>query len=183
MNRGYWKKRLLAAFLPVFLVVFGWMAGVQQTSAAKTAGGSDRLEVHFMDVGQGDATLIMTDGHAMLIDAGNNNKGTPVQSYLQKQGIKKLDYVIGTHPDADHIGGLDKVIDTFPVDKVLLPPVEHTTRTFEDVLDSIASRGLKITKPAPGDSYDLGNASFTILSPVKDYGNDLNNWSVGIRLT
>ena len=139
--------------------------------------------MHFIDVGQGDSILAESDGHYMLIDAGENDQAGTVVSYLKAEGVTKLDYVIGTHPHSDHIGGLDKVIDTFPVDKVLLPPVEHTTRTFEDVLDSIASRGLKITKPAPGDSYDLGNASFTILSPVKDYGNDLNNWSVGIRLT
>ena len=128
--------------------------------------------------------LAESDGHYMLIDAGENDQAGTVISYLKAQGVTKLDYVIGTHPHSDHIGGLDKVIDTFPVDKVILPPVEHTTKTFEDVLDSIASRGLKITKPTPGDSYDLGDASFTILSPVKDYGKDLNNWSgVGVRLT
>ena len=139
--------------------------------------------MHFIDVGQGDSILAESDGHYMLIDAGENDQAGTVISYLKAQGVTKLDYVIGTHPHSDHIGGLDKVIDTFPVDKVILPPVEHTTKTFEDVLDSIASRGLKITKPTPGDSYDLGDASFTILSPVKDYGSDLNNWSVGVRLT
>lgn len=141
------------------------------------------LAVHFIDVGQGDSILAESGGHYMLIDAGENDQANTVISYLQAEGVEKLDYVIGTHPHSDHIGGLDKVIDTFPVDRVFLPPVEHTTRTFEDVLDSIASKGLKITKPVPGDSYDLGSASFTILSPVKDYGSDLNNWSVGIRLT
>ena len=148
-----------------------------------TAPSGSGLDVHFIDVGQGDSILAESDGHYMLIDAGENDQAGTVISYLKAQGVTKLDYVIGTHPHSDHIGGLDKVIDTFPVDKVFLPPVEHTTKTFEDVLDSIASRGLKITKPKPGNSYDLGNASFTILSPVKDYGNDLNNWSVGIRLT
>lgn len=141
------------------------------------------LAVHYIDVGQGDSILAESDGHYMLIDAGENDQAGTVISYLKAQGVTKLDYVIGTHPHSDHIGGLDKVIDTFPVDKVILPPVEHTTKTFEDVLVSIASRGLKITKPTPGDSYDLGDASFTILSPVKDYGSDLNNWSVGVRLT
>ena len=70
-------------------MLFGLASGARQADAAKAAGGNNRLEVHFMDVGQGDATLIMTDGHAMLIDAGNNSKGTAVQNYLQKQGIKK----------------------------------------------------------------------------------------------
>ena len=113
MDRRNWKRRILALILPAFLMLFGLASGARQADAAKAAGGNNRLEVHFMDVGQGDATLIMTDGHAMLIDAGNNSKGTAVQNYLQKQGIKKLDYVIGTHPDADHIGGLDVIIYKF----------------------------------------------------------------------
>ena len=68
------------------------------------------LQVHFIDVGQGDATLITYDGHAILIDGGDNSKGTAIQKYLMDNGIEKLDYVIGTHPDADHIGGLDVII-------------------------------------------------------------------------
>ena len=151
--------------------------------SAPQSGTGQGLTVHYIDVGQGDSILAGSDGHYMLIDAGENDQADTVVSYLKQAGVTSLDYVIGTHPHSDHIGGLDKVIDTFPVDKVILPPVEHTTKTFEDVLDSIASRGLKITKPTPGDSYDLGDASFTILSPVKDYGSDLNNWSVGVRLT
>lgn len=141
------------------------------------------MSVHFIDVGQGDSILVRSEDHAMLIDAGENDQADTVVSYLKQQGVTQLDYVIGTHPHSDHIGGLDKVIHTFSVDKVILPPVEHTTRTFEDVLDSIAAKGLKITKPEPGTSYRLGEASFTILGPVSDYGDDLNNWSVGIRLT
>ena len=105
------------------------------------------LAVHFIDVGQGDSILAESDGHYMLIDAGENDQAGTVISYLKAQGVTKLDYVIGTHPHSDHIGGLDKVIDTFPIDKVILPPVEHTTKTFEDVLDSIASRGLNKTHP------------------------------------
>ena len=76
-------------------------AGTLDGSAQKT--GDSTLEVHYIDVGQGDATLITCDGHAMLIDAGNNDKGTAVQSYLMHQNVTALDYVIATHPDADHI--------------------------------------------------------------------------------
>ena len=100
--------------------------------------------MHFIDVGQGDSILAESNGHYMLIDAGENDQAGTVISYLKAQGVTKLDYVIGTHPHSDHIGGLDKVIDTFPVDKVILPPVEHTTKTFEDVLD------LKSQNPPPG---------------------------------
>ena len=81
--------------------------------SGKTEQSDSGMEVHFIDVGQGDATLIKAGDHAMLVDAGDNSEGTAVQSYLNSQGIEKLDYVIGTHPDADHIGGLlrGKTID------------------------------------------------------------------------
>ncbi len=142
----------------------------------------DGLLVHFIDVGQGDSILIQQDGHAMLVDAGENDQGETVVSYLKEQGITQLDYVIGTHPHSDHIGGLDDVIQAFETGRVFLPPATHTTATFEDVLDAVEARGLSLTMPQPGDVWELGDASFTILAPNGDYGDDLNNWSIGIRV-
>ena len=141
------------------------------------------LKVHFIDVGQGDSILIQSgEDHDMLIDAGENDQGDTVVTYLQGLGIDKLDYVIGTHPHSDHIGGLDDVINNFEIGKILLPPVEHTTKTYEDVLSAISSQGLKITKPVVGDSYTLGETTFKIIAPNDDYGDDLNNWSIGIKI-
>lgn len=144
---------------------------------------SEILEVHFIDVGQGDSILIETADSAMLIDAGENNQGTTVVEYLQSQNVKRLDYVIGTHPHSDHIGGLDTVIQSIPVETIILPPVTHTTKTFEDVLDAIEANGQRLTKPKVGDTYSLGTANFTILAPNSEEYGDLNNYSVGIKLT
>ena len=144
--------------------------------------GDGAMAVHFIDVGQGDSILAESGGHFLLIDAGENDQGDTVVSYLEEAGVESLDYVIGTHPHSDHIGGLDDVIRAFDVETVILPPVEHTTKTFEDVLDAIEEKDLSITLPVPGDSYGLGGAAFTILAPQRDYGDDLNNWSVGLRL-
>lgn len=141
------------------------------------------LAVHFIDVGQGDSILAESGGHYMLIDAGENDQGDKVVTYLQSQGIDALDYVIGTHPHSDHIGGLDDVINNFHIGEIILPAAEHTTKTFEEVLDAIEAQGLKITLPNVGDTYSLGGASFEIIAPNKDYGDDLNNWSVGLKLT
>lgn len=138
-------------------------------------------KVHFIDVGQGDSILIEADNHYMLIDAGENNQGTTVVNYLKEQGVKKLDYVIGTHPHSDHIGGLDTVIHSFDVGKVILPDVIHTTKTFEDVLDAIAENGLKITKAVVGNTYSLGASSFTIVAPNASDYDDLNDYSVSIK--
>jgi len=119
----------------------------------------------------------------MLIDAGNNNKGTAVQNYLTKQGIKNLDYVIGTHPDSDHIGGLDVVIYKFTCSTVIMPGITSKTATYRDVVDTMANKGYKNTLPVVGTTYTLGDATFTIIAPNKSYSKDTNNSSIGIKLT
>ena len=144
---------------------------------------NSELKVHFIDVGQADSILIQqSDGSAMLIDAGNNADADLVVNYLKDQGIDKLDYVIGTHPHEDHIGGLDAVINTFNIGKVIMPKVSHNTKTFEDVLTAIKNKNLKVTSPVPGQSYKLGDAIFTILAPNSDSYDSLNNHSVVIKL-
>ncbi|NME95308.1 MBL fold metallo-hydrolase [Clostridium cochlearium] len=140
------------------------------------------LKVHYIDVGQGDSILIQQDGHNMLIDAGTNAAETIVVNYLKSNGITKLDYVIGTHPHEDHIGGLDKVIDTFEVGQVFMPKVTHTSQTFKSVVTSIKNKGLKITTPKVGDSYGLGNATWQILAPVSASYDNLNNYSIVTKL-
>ncbi len=142
------------------------------------------LEVHFLDVGQADSILIKTSDAAMLVDAGKNEDGKNVVSYLQQQGIVRLDYVIGTHPHEDHIGGLDDVIRSFEIGNVILPEKVHTSKTYMDVLNAVQDKGLEITQADIGQEYRLGDAKFTVLSPKPDvdYGDNLNNWSVGIKL-
>lgn len=140
------------------------------------------LQIHYMDVGQGDATLIVCDGHAMLIDAGENDKGSSVWSYLKSQGIEELDYVIGTHPDSDHIGGLDVIIYKFQCGKVFMPDLVKDTRTYEDVIKAAENKNYKITVPKVGEKYTLGGAEFTVIAPNDNY-KDANNASIGILLT
>ena len=141
------------------------------------------MAVHFIDVGQGDSILIEADGRYMLIDAGDNNKGNLVVDYLNNLEIETLDYVIGTHPHSDHVGGLDTVINAFPIKTVIMPEVLHTTKTFEDVLDAIDQKNLKITKAVVGNEYTLGSASFIIIAPNSNTYKNLNDYSVGIKLT
>lgn len=141
------------------------------------------LSVHFIDVGQADSILIKTANNAMLIDAGNNADGNQVVSYIRSQGISKLDYVIGTHPHEDHIGGMDNIINAFDIGKIIIPKAPSTTKTFADVLNAISSKGLKVTSPSPGTSYELGNAALNILAPNSTGYKDLNNNSVVVKLT
>ncbi|MDR1699981.1 MAG: MBL fold metallo-hydrolase, partial [Lachnoclostridium sp.] len=138
--------------------------------AAETNISDSTLSVHYIDVGQGDCTLVLCDGQSLLIDAGNNSKGTAIQLYLEKQGVKTLDYVIGTHPDADHIGGLDVVLYKFNCKTVILPDSEKDTRTYDDVLQTMQQKNYKNTLPEIGTTYSVGDASFEIITPSQEYG-------------
>lgn len=144
---------------------------------------TDVVEVHFIDVGQGDSILIEAGTHSMLIDAGENNKGMDVVNYLHQRNITELDYIIGTHPHSDHIGGLDTVIESFDIDKVIMPEVAHTTQSYEEVLDALEEKGLSITKPIVGTTYEFGAATFTIIAPNNVEYEDLNDYSVGVKLS
>ncbi len=143
---------------------------------------TSNLEVHFIDVGQADSILIKSGEEAMLIDAGNNADGDMVVNYIKEQGINKLKYIIGTHPHEDHIGGLDDVIDNFDIEKIIMPKIMHTTKTFEDVLSSISNKGLKITYPIVGKEYTLNDATLIILAPNSEEYKELNNYSVVVKL-
>ena len=158
----------------------------QEEKAAKapdTSKPEGTLEVHYIDVGKGDATLIKCGSHAMLIDGGNNNKGTTVQLYLKKQGVESLDYVIGTHPDADHIGGLDVIVYKYNCDTVIMPDYEKDTKTYQELVDVIHDKNMKITYPVVGEQYALGEAKFTIIAPNSNsYGGNANDYSVAILL-
>ena len=153
-----------------------------KTENPKVENSETELNVHFLDVGQGDAILISCDGAYMLIDAGDNDKGTLVQNYLNKQGVEHLDYIIGTHPDADHIGGMDVILYKFDCGTVMMPEVTNDTATYRDVIDMMKEKGYQNTAPAVGDSYSLGSAQFTIVGPTDTY-EDTNNNSIVILLT
>ena len=136
------------------------------------------IKIHYIDVGQGDCELIHVGNAAMLIDAGNAEDGDNIVRYIKDQGIKKLDYLILTHPHADHIGGAKDVVNALEIDKIIMPKVSHNSKTFEELLLAIKAKGLEITSPIPGHDYKLGEASFNILAPNSSSYDNLNNYSV-----
>lgn len=142
---------------------------------------TSNLKVYYFDVGQADSILIVNNNKTMLIDAGNNDDGELVVNNIKKLGISKLDYVIGTHPHEDHIGGLDDVIDAFDIGTIYMPKVQTNTKTFEDVLDSVSNKGLTITAPKIGDKFEVGNANCEVMS-IGDDSSNLNSTSIVIRM-
>lgn len=135
------------------------------------------LEVHFIDVGNADSILLISEGESMLIDAGENDNGDEVVSYLKSLGVTELQYAVGTHPHSDHIGGLDTVLYEIPTETLLMPEKEHTTKTYEDVLTAAEETGTYLTTAEAGDSYQLGSTFLTVLSPDRIW-EDLNNNSI-----
>lgn len=142
---------------------------------------SDVLEVHYIDVGQGDCTLIKCGTHAMLIDAGPDSKGTAIQLYLNKQNVTSLDYVLLTHYDEDHAGGADVILTKYNCDKVILPSYVQDNKSYRDVMDTMIYRNYSSTEARTGDTYTIGAASFKILS-VGNSGDSNNNQSICIRV-
>lgn len=147
------------------------------------------LTVHYVDVGQGDAALVVApDGTAMLIDAGPNSAEDELSGYIDALGIKRFTYVVFTHPHEDHIGGGDMIMRDYEVGTVIMPSAVSTTATFERLIDAIDASGARAicANDVVGMTYtlgsDIGAPEFTILAPGANEYDDLNNSSVVLRL-
>ncbi|MTI94587.1 MAG: MBL fold metallo-hydrolase [Firmicutes bacterium] len=146
---------------------------------------SGELSVHFIDVGQGDAILIKAPEANVLIDGGTRGAGADVVNYLRRQGVSRLDIVIGTHPHEDHIGGLLTVFDELTVDEVWDPGVPHTSQTYENYLDAIIANDINFVEARAGMApVGLGGgASLTVLHPAEPSRSNLNEASIVVRLS
>ena len=143
----------------------------------------DGLYVSFIDVGQGDSTLAVCEGETLLIDAGVPETGPEVAEYLESVGVTELDYVVCTHAHEDHCGGLDYVLERFPVGTLFAPYTEFdSSGSFTHFEDTAAELGIDITVPEPGMEFTLGPAAFEFVGPVTDWGGDVNDSSLVLRL-
>lgn len=144
-----------------------------------------KLNVHFIDVGQGDSEFIeLPNGQTMLIDAGNPENGSQIVTYVKGLGHSKIDYLIATHPHADHIGGMAEVVKNLDIGKIYMPKASTNTQTFEDLLTAIQNKGLKINTAKSGvNMFKNGTLNADIIAPVNITGDDLNQYSAVIMLT
>lgn len=137
--------------------------------------------IHFIDVGQADAALVLCDGKAMLIDGGNAADSNLMFTYLKKHNITHLDYVIGTHAHEDHIGGIPGALQFATVDTVYCASTTYTTKAFKNFVSAVTKQGKSITVPTVGTTFRLGSAECTILAVNTEKG-DLNNTSIVMRI-
>lgn len=177
-------KKLGALFLFITFAVSVASCNTEDKNQGDGLGALSTLIVSYIDVGQGDSILLECNDEAMLIDAGENDKGDVVLDYLNVRNIDRLKYAVGTHPHSDHIGGMDTVMQEVPADSFIYPSCDYETKTWNDVLDVAACNKSKLIKASLGNSYSLGDATFTIYAPQTDsIYSDCNNYSVVIRLT
>jgi competence protein ComEC len=143
--------------------------------------GESSFAIHFIDVGQADAALVLCDGKAMLIDGGNRADSNLIYTYLKKQNITHLDYIVGTHAHEDHIGGIPGALQVATVDTVYCPTKSYNTQAFKNFVNAVTGKGKTITIPTIGTTFNLGSAVCTILAVNTD-GKDLNNTSIVMRI-
>ena len=149
--------------------------------AAATPVPGSGLAVTYLDVGQGDCTLLQCDGQTMLIDAGIGEQANHITTYLRQQGVKSIDYLVCTHAHADHCGGMKAVIAAFPVHTLYSSVTSSSNGAFQRVMRAAETANLAITVPDVGDTFALGSATVTVLGPQKHYS-DVNDQSLILRV-
>lgn len=163
-----------------------------QTADAGTApsvsASNSKLKVHYLDVGQGDSEFLeLPNGQTMLIDAGVSERGAGIVSYINGLGYSKIDYIICTHPHADHIGGMAEVVNSFAVGKIYMPRTSSsdtpTTKVYKNLLSAIQNKGLSINTAKFGVTVvDTGSLSIKMIAPKGSNYGDLNQYSAVLML-
>ena len=171
------KNKLLSLFLSLFLLLFTL---APQTALTVYADSND-MAVHFLNVGQGSAILVQSGGQNLLYDGGDQNHADQVVSYLQQQNVQNIDYMIASHYDEDHIGGLVQCLNSFTVCNVFGPDYVHTSDLYNTFMNTATANAIIVQYPSVGDTFDFGTGSFTVLAPDGISQNSNDN-SVVIRL-
>lgn len=142
------------------------------------------LEVHYLDVDQGDAIYIKVNDYDILVDSGPKSECEHLMSQLRNLNIADFEMVIATHPHEDHIGGMLSVFNTYKVKSFYMPNVSNTTMAFENMINAVAKEGLKINEIKAGMKFNLGEgAKLEVYSPSKNEYENLNDYSPIMKLT
>lgn len=180
---------LLVAVLSLFLTknfipidkVFeeSGLRNTQQVSA-------DKMYVSFIDVGQGNCTLLRCGGKAILVDSGEVGAAQTVINYIKNLGIDELNCVLVTHPHTDHMGAMTKILYEFKIDDLIMPEIPEeiipTNKTYEKFLTAVSDNAGNVIAAKPGETFSYGEMKLEIFAPLRDYDN-LNDMSAVSRIS
>ena len=168
--------------LVLIVIVFSTIIAIVKTSNKKAIINND-IKIHYMDVGQGDSELIECGNEVMLIDTGTNESESALIGYLKSQKLKKINYLVLTHPHEDHIGGAAEVIENFDIGEIIMNKKSTNTKTYRAMINGIRQKKLKVKMPHLGDSFKLGGANCIVYGPVNPISDDLNTYSIVLKVT
>ncbi len=181
------KANIIFAVLVAISAVIIYVLSVSDDRAQryKAEVQNGNTAVHFIDVGQGDSTLVISQDKVMLIDTGDRDKMDKVVNYLKKQDVERIDYFVITHPHADHIGEADQIISQFDIGTVIMPRLPDelvpTSATYDALLDAMEDKHLKF-RAGRDESFELGGCKAEIFAPHGEYSN-INNYSLLVKIT
>jgi len=184
------KSALYTIVIPIvlfLLLAYNLYKEMNSESVEVSSGQLDgvKMSVHYIDVGQGDSIFIeLPDGKCMLIDSGEAQYAETVTNFIKGKGYSKLDYVVATHPHSDHMGSMAKVLKEFDVGQIWMSNGVNNTSSYENLLKVISDKGLKIKTASAGKSIiSSENLNAIILAPVSAEYENLNNYSVVVKIT
>ncbi len=155
-----------------------------ENSSSVSENSSSLVTVHFLDAGQGDSIFSeLPDGKTMLIDASTADCGENIVKYIKNKGYSKVDYLVATHPHADHIGGMTRVVNQLDIGEIYMPKASATTKTYKNLLTAIKDKGKKINTAKAGvEMFSYDGISANILAPNSDEYEETNNYSAVVKL-
>lgn len=177
-------KKLFCILLILIINITAFSGCLSQSTAPSQKNKSfNGIKVHYINVGQGDSILVQVNNKNLLIDAGPEDASEKLLSYLSKQNIKKFDYVVATHPHEDHIGGMSSIIKKYKIDMFYAPKKTTDTKTFENMINALSHKKMKINIAKAGVTLDLGNNVICeMIAPNKSSYESLNNYSAVIMI-
>jgi len=156
----------------------------ESSSVIKEVEATSTLYVHFLNVGQALSVLVSDDnGNDLLYDAGNSSDANFIVSYLKKQGVDDIEYLINSHPHEDHIGGMDEILNEFEVENVIMSNLVYDTNAYTNVINILTDKNIAVTDPIVGQTYQLGTAVIEVLGPLNTSYTEANGYSVVIRVS
>ncbi len=183
------KRRVRALVWSIITVLILGVSGflckqffMDNDTAPTSPVSGDLVEIHFIDVGQGDAILVRTAAGDVLIDAGDNSAEEELKRYLDDCRVDDLEYAVFTHPDADHIGGADVVLNHYDVERVIRPDHDVETKVYLTMVDLIKAEGAEDIRAEVGGTFMVGEVKFTMLAPIGDIYSSRNDYSVVLRM-